>query len=324
MQNYQQNILPRTKNIAESAKHVHINPDKLQDLASKILQSTKSINRSWTDLDFKYHYVDGTEKTAQWLFLSSALNFSFWDGKAEELWQVEYEDEWVRGYWALTSALKKAVQTHDILNASYLENITQEDLEEIFKGKNTPPLLQERVQVCQNIGRVLNEKFNGQFANVLKKANNSAVNLTNLVAENFIDFKDIALYDDIEAPILKRAQILAADIWGAFKGESYGKFHDIDQLTIFADYKLPQFLRALGVLEYSAELAKKVDQFEIISSGSKMEIELRALTIQAVEELKKATNKKFSAVQLDWWIWNESFKSEFEEKPHHLTRSVYY
>jgi hypothetical protein len=50
----------------------------------------------------------------------------------------------------------------------------------------------------------------------------------------------------------KRAQILVGDIWAA-----YGRpvdplhpyfFHDIAQLTMFADYRVPQILRHMGVL----------------------------------------------------------------------------
>lgn len=56
----------------------------------------------------------------------------------------------------------------------------------------------------------------------------------------------------------KRAQIFVADIYGAFAGQGYGHFHDIDQLTMFADYRVPVVLRLLGVLQYSQQLADKV------------------------------------------------------------------
>lgn len=36
---------------------------------------------------------------------------------------------------------------------------------------------------------------------------------------------------------LKRAQIFAADVWHRFGGQDYGEFHDIDTLTMFADYR---------------------------------------------------------------------------------------
>ena len=37
--------------------------------------------------------------------------------------------------------------------------------------------------------------------------------------------------------ILKRAQILVADIWGCYQGQGLGQFDDIDELTMFADYR---------------------------------------------------------------------------------------
>lgn len=37
--------------------------------------------------------------------------------------------------------------------------------------------------------------------------------------------------------IYKRAQILIADIWSSFSGIGFGEFHDIDKLTMFADYR---------------------------------------------------------------------------------------
>lgn len=39
---------------------------------------------------------------------------------------------------------------------------------------------------------------------------------------------------------LKRAQIFAADVWQRFGGRGFGKFHDIDALTTFADYRCVQ------------------------------------------------------------------------------------
>lgn len=56
----------------------------------------------------------------------------------------------------------------------------------------------------------------------------------------------------------KRAQIFAADVWGAFGGQGAGAFSDIGALTMFADYRVPAQLRTMGLLEYSPELARRV------------------------------------------------------------------
>ena len=51
--------------------------------------------------------------------------------------------------------------------------------------------------------------------------------------------------DDVHPPLsfllqvflYKRAQIFAGDLFGAFGGRGLGAFHDIDQITMFADYR---------------------------------------------------------------------------------------
>lgn len=90
----------------------------------------------------------------------------------------------------------------------------------------------------------------------------------------------------------KRAQIFAADLWGAFKGKGYGEFHDIDSVTMFADYIVPAVLQRLGVLKYSANLSSKIEANGEISSGSEEEIELRACSIYAVEKMKELISEK--------------------------------
>ena len=68
-----------------------------------------------------------------------------------------------------------------------------------------------------------------------------------------------------------------ADIWACFNGEDYGEFHDIDKITMFADYRVPQILNSLGCLWYSPLLENAIRRKEIIESGHKWEIQIRGL-----------------------------------------------
>lgn len=52
----------------------------------------------------------------------------------------------------------------------------------------------------------------------------------------------------------KRAQILVADFWGVMKARGKGDITNMDWLTMFADYRVPQALVYLGVLRYSDTL----------------------------------------------------------------------
>jgi Potential Queuosine, Q, salvage protein family len=106
-------------------------------------------------------------------------------------------------------------------------------------------------------------------------------------------FRDHALYKGRQIFLYKRAQIFVADLWGAFKGQSFGYFNDVHSITIFADYIVPAVLRQLGVLKYSLALCNMVDSDKEIVPGSEEEVELRACTIHAVEKMRELINRKF-------------------------------
>lgn len=74
---------------------------------------------------------------------------------------------------------------------------------------------------------------------------------------------------------LKRAQILVADLWACFQGEGYGAFRDIDKITMFADYRVPQILNSMGCLSYSPPLGATISEKQIIESGNSWEMQLR-------------------------------------------------
>ena len=74
---------------------------------------------------------------------------------------------------------------------------------------------------------------------------------------------------------LKRAQILAADLWACFGGESHGAFRDVDKITTFADYRVPQILASLGCIGYSPPLLSMVQGRCLIESGSSYELQIR-------------------------------------------------
>jgi hypothetical protein len=106
-------------------------------------------------------------------------------------------------------------------------------------------------------------------------------------------FRDHSLYKGHQVFLYKRAQIFVADLWGAFKGQNYGEFHDINSITIFADYIVPAVLRELGILKYGSNLSCSIDSNREIVPGSEEEVEIRACSIYAVEKMRDLIGKKF-------------------------------
>lgn len=344
------------KPVVERAKDVLINESKCRESAMLILKEMDKRDfsiKTWSTHELTPSYRD--QRTIDWIFTVDLLNFSFWSnvddydtGKAEsQRYAVEYNQKKYTGYWSLVAAINKALDKGiPITTPSYwlTEDFVNGGASEIFKSSTNEsmPMYEERVQVLQEAGKVF-EKFGfTSFTEFLELADHSSQDLIQLVIQNFNSFDDIHYYyhndEKIKVEILKRVQILIADIWACFEGEGYGEFHDIDTITMFADYRIPQMLHTLGCLEYSSRLKSRLDNLELISSGDSMEIELRACSIWAVklivEELKKTINTNtastVNAILVDFYLWDTA--KEFQQQlggigyqtPCHRTRSVYY
>lgn len=206
------------------------------------------------------------------------------------------------------------------------------------------PLLEERARNLTEAGKILVEEYENSFVNFLKKGNHSAKQLLELIVTTFPSFKDEAKFDGQRISFYKRAQILIADIWACFEGVGFGLFPDINFLTMFADYKVPQSLLYLGVLKYSPNLMKKLREGEEISPCDRLELEIRANSIWAVqcinlaikkmilshESLNKLTENDLAlilnSVIIDFYLWDFA-KENLDNRtdlPCHKTRTIFY
>lgn len=79
---------------------------------------------------------------------------------------------------------------------------------------------------------------------IISIANKSAVRLLNILTENFKNFQDHMIYKGCQIHFYKRAQILIGDIYGRYSGKGLGEFHDIHELTMYPDYRVPQVFQA--------------------------------------------------------------------------------
>jgi len=202
-----------------------------------------------------------------------------------------------------------------ITNADYLEKLSFEQAKNIFRPSNgiQIPLLEKRHEALVEAGKVLNEKFDGHFYNLIKQSDFDAVEITRKTFENFKSFNDS--YSGVN--FYKCAQLNAFDI-AQVPGIN---ITNTDKLTAMADYKLPQLLRFMGVLEYSDSLAKKIDNCELIDAGSREEIEIRSATVWAVELVSQKLG--ISAGLADRAIWWLSRELDIKQL-YHRSYSTYY
>jgi len=329
-------VLSSTREVILRARFVQIDTTQIERLARALTspQNGETGQAVFTAPAWpaQYHFFDGSERTVNWLLLLDALNFCFWAEKGQPRWQIAYRGEMLNGYWAEAAALRRAVEEGKPLwDARYLSNIDRLELAAIFRGPSPDgpsiPLFEERLRCAREVGLVLLERFEGQFSRLVEQAKQSGVALALALAEHFSSFRDVATYDGREVRFFKRAQICVADLSGAFGGKSWGAFTDMHELTVFADYKLPQVLRHHGVLIYAPDLAERIDRLELLASGSMEEVEIRAATIWACELLRRAivrvSGQAVTAAEIDQLLWHLG-QDAAEMRPYHRVRTLFY
>ncbi|KAI6113410.1 hypothetical protein EDD16DRAFT_1709517 [Pisolithus croceorrhizus] len=378
-----------------------------------------------------------TRQCLNWVFIISALNFSFWserDGTPER-YGVEWRKGWGveervvhTGYWSLVAAVNRALgENIPITDPAFYssESLCPDSLiAYIFRAaaqcREPIPLLQERISIMREVGSILCNDFNGSYLGLLESFHSrnsgqgTAFDLAQMVADTFPSFRDEQwlngrkgmLFDPlVRSPPLtshftsnfistlafvvtgsvvgwfvagwtmanrrvvlfwKRAQILVAETWAAFYPENSAYLHPIfpngpaiNTLTMFADYRVPQILHHLRILEYPDFLVHKLQARTYLTSGCRDEVSLRAASIVAVEKLRReiirlrgeshqesgeagrgnaigaGQHNEVSSVLIDFYLWDLAKKIERGEEwieematsemvPVHRTRSIWY
>lgn len=247
------------------------------------------------------------------------LNFCFWPTPG-----LEYEH--------LAFGLKAAVQRDRMaLSADRLASATEDTIRDWFSGFEIPQIA-ERAAKLRELGVVLQAHFGGEAALLVARAARSAARLVRLLTCLLPGFRDEALHQGRQCFFYKRAQILAADLWAAYgrpppgSGSPYA-FEDVGELTMFADYRVPQILAHLGVMEYDHILEAKIGGEVELQAGSEEEVEIRAACVQAVEGLRAELARRgvtVTSVEIDWRLWHEGERIKRDIAPHHRTLTCFY
>ncbi|XP_066431550.1 queuosine 5'-phosphate N-glycosylase/hydrolase-like [Eleutherodactylus coqui] len=330
------------KFITENSKDVSVDMEGVRSLAEKLFQKIgrKEITlRGWKSLHELNPLGCGGD-AVNWVFFADTLNFSFWAEQEDKKFLVKYKGKEYSGYWSFCAAMNRALDEGIPLTiASYYANITMDQLKHVLRSDSDfpIPMIEERLEILHQTGKILLEKFGGSFLNCVKMSEKSAEKLLRLVVENFPSYRDEGVFQGQKVAFYKRAQILVGDTWGVLEGQNDGCFHDIDKITMFADYRIPQALVHFGAMRYSDDLLKKLKKGWLFKNGDREEMEIRGCSIWAVElvcehlrELFEKNGEKMSKeinpVLIDHFLWDyaRDYREAIKEVPFHRVRCIYY
>ncbi|KAF2216987.1 hypothetical protein CERZMDRAFT_32855 [Cercospora zeae-maydis SCOH1-5] len=355
----QTGVLKDAEFIYHNAIDVHVDMYGTKGAASDIYRAMKA--RGYSTETWSTHVLhpkpsEGFSEVdiVNFVFTMDLLNFSFWSERSsEDRFQVEYRGQRWTGYNSLVACLRRALDEGIPITTPRFwtsPRCTEETLARTFRSATTEPipLLSERVAILKEASTVLRQVMHVAHANghrlpvsppdhtvirLIEEGGRSAGKLVNLLAKHFKCFQDESRFDGRKVRLLKRAQIFVADLWAAFNGTGYGEFDDIDHLTMFADYRVPQSLHSLGVLTYSPPLEHLVRDLRILELGDPREVQLRGCSIWAVELIRREILRNHpeatsvNAVLIDFFLYDLAKEKEAQGLPaipHHRTRSIWY
>ncbi|KAF7634434.1 Queuosine salvage protein [Meloidogyne graminicola] len=358
--NINTNIFQDVLNPTESSKWIVNNTDPnlikmneigVRKVAEKICNSTMSQLKELKFDECEFHPKNADRETIDWIFFIDTINYSFWTLDENSYWEITRNGTTQSGYFGLCQAVNRAIEKGiPLTSAQYMANIDEKKMEEIFKGDNgyiLLPMMNERLEMIQENGKILIEKFQGSFYNCILQCSKSAIKLLELIIENFPNFRDFSEYHGRKVSFLKRAQILVADVYSCLIGKDpNADFFDINKLTMFADYRVPQALAYLGVIEYGPVIMELLKSNKLLKCNSEEEVQIRGFSIEACELIRTEINKiinsptknvfnpevlkrlnKFNSIDVDiWlWLWRRKNAEEIEKKiPFHKCRSIFY
>ena len=268
-------IIEICKYVSENSKSVQINEINLDNFIKKI---NNIETKHWLSFS-PFNLLDlPVETIINFLLIYESIDFSFWGNPK---WTILIDDVKEDGSIALLYAILKYVKKK---NSTDFSNITKDEFKKILKGNVEIPLFEERYNIIKNVSKIVNEKMNGNFYKFIKNIT-SDTKLFNVIVSNFPNFKDERTYNNKKICFYKLAQLLTSDILHISEQKENIKV-DYSHLVGCADYKIPQVMRGLGILEYSNKLANIIDNKKEIEVNSKVEVEIRANMIVVIDMIK--------------------------------------
>uniref|UniRef100_A0A3P9Q210 Queuosine 5'-phosphate N-glycosylase/hydrolase n=1 Tax=Poecilia reticulata TaxID=8081 RepID=A0A3P9Q210_POERE len=329
-------LLPRESGqfVAERSRDVFIRDAGVQKVAEMLF----NLRRSDALTASGWKVANPLAPALNWVFVVDTMNFSFWPDNGAQQCEVTYKGITYTGFMTLCAAITRAMDEGvPITDPKYFSQMSVEELGKVLRSDNETamPMVQERHQVLTEGGRVLLE-HGGSFHSFISQAGNDAQKLVELIVEKIPSYRDEVTYEGRKISFNKRAQILVADFWAVTEARGEGYIINMDCLTMFADYRVPQALVYLGVLQYSDALMEALKNGELLPSGDRREVEIRGCSIWSVELIKERLHKmvqetdgnacSINSAIIDFYLWPfaKQHHKEMAHIPIHHTRCIYY
>ena len=314
--NYREKFIARCVKLTLNQDYVKINADKILKISSEISVTDEEV--SWDFyLPDNLQIAAGSDaelvrEVCYYFLVMISLQFCFWS--------LDDQGNLKHWYYKGDPKLKGSASLAQLMIDQYKNGKypgLHLNAEETFKHYNALfsrvgiPAVGARVEVLASLADFNDFKHEiyPKFFEGTTWGLNTAMLLSNIYERAYLD------------PFFKKIQLFLGTVASNLRARGLNIQSDF---TVYADYRLPQVLRQLGVLEYNTELAYLVDNQKLIESGSGMEEVLRASTVLACELL--AENAGLRATDVDCYLFLKKRDENFMNgvKPFHLVETTHY
>jgi Potential Queuosine, Q, salvage protein family len=313
----------------ESSRDVQTNHEKIVEVASWMAYEELPMPEFVLPLGIG---PGDPEQAIDFILVADVIDTAFTDFERHEKFQVEYEGKRWSDSEAEFACIKRALDRGvPFLDGNYLAKITRDELNQAFDGNIEIPMLDEKLALLQQAGRLLAENYGGSFHKFVSSCSprlyDQGNGLIERLVKEFPRFNDVSLLDGNEIKIYKLAQLGIWMLYAALNRTGKFRVDDIEKMTAFADYIVPVALRLHGITRYSERLESAINNHQLIPRDSRWEIEIRAHCIYATalltEEINKLrpANRHVLIPQIDARFWVPFHTTTW---PHHLTRTIMY
>lgn len=326
--NWNSPVLKSLEPVLNNAKLVHINKEKLIDVANWMAYE----EFPKPDGSMLFDFGNDPDVLMDFTMVVNTMNFAFTDFTTGVKFETDYQGKRWCDSEAMLACMHRAINSGiPLFSGEYLANLTKEQFNAIFAGTIQMPMVDERVAIFNEAGRVLVEKYQGSYHNFVRSCSPRLYDQGNGLLERLVTefprFNDVSDYHGNKVQIFKLAQL---GIWGmhlALSPRGHWKLEDASELTAFADYIVPVGLRVMGIFEYAKELEDQINNLQEVKRDSDAEVELRASSIYCIALLTEEINKRRPGMtpllmpQVDFRFWKTYHATHW---PHHLTKTVMY
>lgn len=310
MSNLLDKIKDSTKYVSNNSKYVKINYEKIDE----ILDNGGFCDiRYWLDsnpfglLDMNYRDI------INFLLVYHTIgDYCFW---GDPKWEIDSEVGTLDGSYAIMYILINKFKDSNDFNMSY------EDFADMLKGNLEIPLLKERYNCLVEMNEYL-DGIGKDFYDEIKDIKVD-IELLDYVVSNFSYFKDESTYDGETIYFYKRAQLIVSDILHV-RSMVEGIEVDYSNLLGCADYKIPQVMNSLGMLEYDYNVEYKLATKVEIEEGDPVEVEIRANDLVVIDYIYEKLDGKVCRMDINDYIWLLGQDKSKINKNYHRTRTIHY